>query len=281
MSRFAIFSLSTISMLCLLVLYVFIQIPSEKTLRGCLTTEMFNVELCPGSKNYIPLSRISKYLLKTVVLTEDSSFYQHEGFDWESLEKVAKENLAKGEIKRGGSTISQQLAKNLFLNKDKTFTRKFFEFLITMKIEKSLNKREILERYLNVVEFGKKIYGVKAASQFYFQKSATDLSVVESAFLAALLPNPVKYSQSFYKKELSPFMRSRIRKIIRDLYQYERITLEEAHMATVEFRNFLNPNGVETGLAFDIEPDELVDIPDEGPEADPSSEIEFVEEEEI
>ncbi len=246
-----------------------------------MTTEMFNVELCPGSKNYIPLSRISKYLLKTVVLTEDSSFYQHEGFDWESLEKVAKENLAKGEIKRGGSTISQQLAKNLFLNKDKTFTRKFFEFLITMKIEKSLNKREILEKYLNVVEFGKKIYGVKAASQFYFQKAATDLSIVESAFLAALLPNPVKYSQSFYKKELSPFMRSRIRKIIRDLYQYERITLEEAHVATTEFRNFLNPNGVETGLVFESEPEEFVDLPEEEGEVAPADETEFVEEEEM
>lgn len=272
MSRFTAFSLLSITFLCLLILFVFLQIPNEKTLRGCLTAEMFQVELCPGSKNYTPLSKISKYLLKTVVLTEDSNFYQHEGFDWNSLEKVAKENLKAGEIKRGGSTISQQLAKNLFLNKDKTFSRKFFEFLITMKIESSLNKREILERYLNVVEFGKKIYGIRAASQFYFQKSAADLSVVESAFLAALLPNPVKYSQSFYKKELSPFMRNRMSKIIRDLYQYERITLEEAHAATVEFRNFLNPNHVATGLTF-------TDDLEVGDELEPEEDLEFSEEE--
>lgn len=263
MNRFAIFSITLITFICLLVLIIFLQIPGEKSIRGCLTTEMFHVELCPGSKNYVPLSRISKYLQKTVVLTEDSSFYQHDGFDWESIEQVAKENLKKGKIRRGGSTISQQLAKNLFLNQEKTLSRKFFEFLITMKIEKVLNKKEILERYLNVVEFGKGLYGIKAASQFYFQKSAAELSVVESAFLAALLPNPVKYSQSYFKKELSPFMRNRLRKIIRDLYEYERISLEEANQATSEFRRFLNPKDVDTGLAFDATTDEFSDQPED------------------
>ncbi|MEK6772633.1 MAG: biosynthetic peptidoglycan transglycosylase [Bdellovibrionota bacterium] len=235
------------------MLIVFLQIPTTKTIQGCLKTKMFQVELCPGSGQYIPLTKISKHLQKTVVLTEDSSFFQHDGFDWNSLEKNAKETLEKRSFNKGGSTISQQLAKNLFLTKEKTLTRKFFEFLITWKIERVLSKRDILERYLNVVEFGKNLYGVKAAASFYFQKSAADLSVVESAFLASLLPSPVKYSKSFFQKDLSPFLRSRIGRIIKDLFQYQRITPDEYEVAVNEFNSFLNPSGASNGLALDID----------------------------
>lgn len=243
MKKLAIIAMSFISLLCLLVLYVILKIPSAAKIRSCFKTEMYQVELCPTSNNYVPLSRISKYLQKTVVLTEDSTFFQHEGVDWDSVEKSAKENLEKGAYKRGGSTITQQLVKNLFLNKEKTLTRKFFEFLITLKIEKVLTKKEILERYLNVIEFGKNIYGIKAASAFYFNKSPAELSVVDSAFLAAILPSPVKYSRSFIKKDLSPFLRNRMTKIIKDLYQYQRITPEEFEVAMSEFHMYLNPSG--------------------------------------
>ncbi len=159
-------------------------------------------------KNYVPLRQISQYLQKTIILTEDSNFWNHKGFDWESIEKNARDGLASGVFKRGGSTISQQLAKNLFLSKDRTFIRKGLEAVITDRIEHTLTKKEILERYLNVVEFGKNIYGVKAAAKYYFQKSPAELSVVESAFLAMVLPNPIKYSQSYYRKELTPFAKS-------------------------------------------------------------------------
>jgi len=236
--------------LCL-VLYLFIQIPSEKTLRGCFVTEMYKVDFCPSSKNYVPLSRISKYMQKSVLLTEDSSFYQHDGFDWEAIEKSAKENLKKGKFKRGGSTITQQLAKNLFLSKDKTLIRKFLEMLITMKIEKVLSKKEILEKYLNVIEFGPNIFGIKAAAQFYFKKPASDLSIVESAFLAMLLPNPKKYSHSFFKGALTPFARKRIQKIITDLAQYNRITPEEHESAIQQFANFLSKSAPEDEFTLD------------------------------
>jgi len=269
MKKLAWFSLIIVSCLCLAVLFVFFKIPTAKKIRGCFKTEMYQVDLCPTSNQYTPLSRISKYLQKAVVLTEDSTFFQHEGVDWESVEKSAKENLEKGAYKRGGSTITQQLAKNLFLTKDKTLTRKFFEFLITMKIEKVLTKKEILERYLNVIEFGKNIYGVKAASAFYFRKSPSEISVVDAAFLAAILPNPVKYSQSFLKKDLSPFLRKRITKIIHDLYQYQRITQEEYDIAMNEFHSYLNPGGLEDSVS-DLAP-QLEDITDpaaEEPEAE-------------
>ncbi len=252
MSKLSIIAISIISLISLIVLIIFLQIPTTKTIQGCLKTKMFQVDLCPGSGQYIPLAKISKHLQKTVVLTEDSSFFQHDGFDWNALEKNAKETLEKRAFNKGGSTISQQLAKNLFLTKEKTLTRKFFEFLITFKIERVLSKRDILERYLNVVEFGKNIYGVKAAASFYFQKGAADLSVVESAFLASLLPSPVKYSKSFFQKDLSPFLRSRIGRIIRDLFQYQRITPDEYEVAVNEFNNFLNPSGANDEFASDL-----------------------------
>ena len=215
------------------IFYVYSKIPTTKELHSCLTSSMNHVYLCPQSKNYIPLNQISPVLKKTVVLTEDSAFFQHRGFDWKSIEKSARENMEKGHYIRGGSTITQQLAKNLFLAKEKTLLRKGLEGLITIRLEQALTKNEILEKYLNVIEFGNDLYGIEPASRHYFKKSARDLSAAESAFLAMLLPNPKKYSASFQKKNLTHFAENRIRKILGDMLQYERIdtgTYEAAMM---------------------------------------------------
>lgn len=222
--------------------YVFYKIPSEQEIKGCIVTTMYKVHLCPGSKDYVALKSISAYLQKTVVLTEDSGFFEHDGFDWKSIEENAKKNLERGAYAKGGSTISQQLAKNMFLYKDKTLMRKGLEFLITRKIEKTLNKKEILERYLNVVEFGKNIYGVKQAAHFYFKKSPSQLNVIESAFLAMVLPNPPKYSQSYFRKELTPFAHKRLKRIVTDMYQYSRISADEYDLAIHQVNSFFSPS---------------------------------------
>lgn len=206
-------------------------LPTEKEIKGCMTTKMYHVELCPGSKNYVPLTQISQYLQKAIVLTEDSTFFTHNGFDWGSIEKNAREGWESGSFKKGGSTITQQLAKNMFLTGDRTFIRKGVEAIITDRIENTLTKKEILERYLNVVEFGKNIFGVKDAAKYYFKKTPAELSVVESAFLALVLPNPVKYSMSYYKKELTPFAKKRLTQIIENMFRYHRITPEEYEQA--------------------------------------------------
>lgn len=237
LSSLILFFVSSTSFL----VFVYLQVPSIEEIKGCITTTMYEVKLCPGTNSYVPLKAISPILQKSIILTEDSSFFQHEGFDWDAIEKNAREALEKKKFKRGGSTISQQLAKNMFLSKEKTLWRKFIEMLITQKIETVLTKKEILERYLNVIEFGKNIYGIKAASQFYFQKHPSNLTVVESAFLAMLLPNPKKYSASFYKKELTPFARRRIKHIINDMFAYKRINEEQYLAALVDFENFLKP----------------------------------------
>lgn len=226
---------------CSVAFWVFLQIPSDKDIKGCIVTKMAGVSLCPGSKDYVPLSRISPFLQRAVVMSEDASFWNHNGFDWGELEKSLQLNWEKGAYRRGGSTITQQLAKNLYLTKDKTITRKGLEALITVRLEEVLTKKEILERYLNVVEFGKDIYGIKAAAKNYFGKSPADLDAVESAFIAMLLPNPAKYSSSHQKKNLTAFGRQRVQRILGDMVRTGKMSQEEYQAAIERMDLFLNP----------------------------------------
>lgn len=143
---------------------------------------------------WTPLSAISPHLIRAVIIAEDDKFWQHEGFDFEAIQKALKKDLKKGKFKYGGSTISQQLAKNLFLSPAKTPTRKLKELLLTWRLERSLSKKRIIELYLNVAEWGEGIFGIEAASRHYFGKTAHLLTPREAARLAAILPNPRRYS---------------------------------------------------------------------------------------
>ena len=139
---------------------------------------------------WVPYDRISVQLKRAVIAAEDAKFVEHEGFDWEGIQHALDKNTRKGRVVAGGSTITQQLAKNLFLSAQRSYWRKAEEALITLMLEAILDKRRILELYLNVVEFGPGIYGVGAASQRYFGKAPADLDESEAAQLAAALPNP-------------------------------------------------------------------------------------------
>ncbi|AZZ38065.1 monofunctional biosynthetic peptidoglycan transglycosylase [Bdellovibrio sp. qaytius] len=219
--------------------FVYWQIPSEETIKGCFKTSMYGLDLCPTEKTYVKIKNISPKLQRAILHTEDSGFYAHKGFDEEGLTRCYEKLKETHKITCGGSTITQQLAKNLFLYKDKTFVRKGLEALITIKLEKTLTKKEILERYLNVVQFGKNIYGVKQAAQFYFKKQPSELDVVESAFLAMVLPNPEKYSQSYYRKDLTRFARKRLSGIITDMHRYKSLTDEDYFAAMGKLEYFL------------------------------------------
>jgi monofunctional biosynthetic peptidoglycan transglycosylase len=142
---------------------------------------------------WVPLSRITPHLRQAVVAAEDASFFTHEGFDWEGIKEAAKYNLEAGELKRGGSTITQQLAKNLYLSSERSIFRKAREALITRLLEHHLTKDRILEIYLNVAEWGQGVYGAEAAARHHFQKSARELTAEEAAWLAAILPAPRRY----------------------------------------------------------------------------------------
>ncbi|MBS0169671.1 MAG: monofunctional biosynthetic peptidoglycan transglycosylase [Nitrospira sp.] len=142
---------------------------------------------------WVPLSRIAPALQRAVVAAEDASFFAHEGFDWEGIKDAARYNLEVGEFKRGGSTITQQLAKNLYLSSERSLLRKAREALITRSLEHELTKEQILELYLNVAEWGQGVFGAEAAARHHFGKPAKELSVEEAALLAAILPSPRRY----------------------------------------------------------------------------------------
>lgn len=141
-----------------------------------------------------PLSRISPYLVKAVLISEDDKFYQHEGFDFDAIEKALEKDIEQKKFRFGGSTISQQLAKNLYLSPSKNPLRKLREAILTWRLEKTLSKKRILEIYLNVAEWGEGIFGIEAASFHYYGKPASALIPEEAARLASVLPNPRKYS---------------------------------------------------------------------------------------
>lgn len=145
---------------------------------------------------YVPYSRIATVAKKAVVASEDDRFMQHWGFDFRGIKDALEKNLEDGEIVAGGSTISQQLAKNLFLSSKRSFVRKGEEAIITVMLETVLGKKRILELYLNVVEWGNLIYGIEAASEHYYHKHANQLTSDESARLAAMLPNPRFYEDN-------------------------------------------------------------------------------------
>jgi monofunctional biosynthetic peptidoglycan transglycosylase len=141
---------------------------------------------------WVPLSRISPFLVKAVLIAEDDKFWSHEGFDYEEIMQAVEKDLQAGRLKFGGSTISQQLARNLYLSPAKSFLRKIREALITWRMEQVLSKKRILELYLNAVEWGDGIFGAEAASRHYFGKPASELTPWEAARLAVVLPSPRK-----------------------------------------------------------------------------------------
>ena len=145
------------------------------------------------ARRWRSLRLISSHLQHAVVVAEDARFYRHRGFDWEAIVEAAERDWAAKSFEYGGSTISQQLVKNLYLSPEKSPLRKIKEALITSAMEATLKKRRILEVYLNVVEWGDGIYGAEAAADHYFSKSAADLTPHEAAFLAAILPAPRYY----------------------------------------------------------------------------------------
>jgi len=145
---------------------------------------------------WVPYKSISNDLKKAVIAAEDDKFIQHQGYDWESIENAIYKNL-KQKKKVGGPTISQQLAKNLFLNSEKKISRKLNEFVITFFIEMILSKKRILEIYLNVIEWGNRTYGVNAASKKYFSIKPWDLNAMQSAKLASMINNPKYFDKHF------------------------------------------------------------------------------------
>ena len=144
--------------------------------------------------SYVPLEKIAPSFVRAVLAVEDGGFYRHSGIDWRALENAMKRNERSGRIRFGGSTITMQLAKNLFLSNDRSYLRKLKEAILTFRLEKHLPKKRILELYLNIIELGPGIFGAEAAARHYYRKPASSMSRDESIRLAAIISSPLKHS---------------------------------------------------------------------------------------
>jgi monofunctional glycosyltransferase len=156
--------------------------------------------------SWVPYSRISEHLKRAVVAAEDAKFLDHEGFDWEAIHKAMQKNEQRGKVVAGASTITQQLAKNLFLSGSRSWARKGQEAAITWMMERTLSKRRILELYLNVAEWGEGIFGAEAAARHHFGVTAAGLTLEQAAWLAAILPSPKRYDRG----RQTPYLEGRI-----------------------------------------------------------------------
>lgn len=198
----------------------------------------------PGNRNFTPINDIPNCLKYSVITTEDGGFFYHKGFDEGSIKNSISDNIKKGRFARGGSTITMQLVKNVFLNKNKTISRKFEELLIVWMIE-NLNlttKERMFEVYLNIIEWGPGIYGIKEASDFYFQKKPSQLNLNESIFLASIIPSPDNFRFTFNKE-------GNLRDYYREYYRFSSETMLSRGWINPEDTVGLLPNVVLKGVA--------------------------------
>ena len=147
-------------------------------------------------QSWVPYDRISNHLKRAVIASEDANFSEHDGVDWDAMQKAYEKNLKRSKVVAGGSTITQQLAKNLFLSGSRSYWRKGQELIIASMLEHLMDKQRIFEIYLNVIEFGSGIFGAEAAARHYYHVSAGSLGVAQSARLAVMLPNPRFYDRN-------------------------------------------------------------------------------------
>jgi len=185
------------------------------------------VTVGPGFPGWTKSTEISKHTLYAILVAEDARFYEHGALDWKEIFLSFRKNQEAGKIVRGGSTITQQVVRLAFLSQERTWTRKFREVLGAMYLEFLLSKEEILEWYLNLVEFGKGAYGIEAAAKEYFHTTPDLLTVPESIHLALVLPSPHRWSKGLRNKELTEFGRKRFQLLLDRLRENSYITPEQ------------------------------------------------------
>lgn len=169
----------------------------------------------PKAPDWVPMNQIANSMLMAVISSEDTSFFSHEGIDYHELKESMKKDIQEKRWARGGSTLTQQVVKNVYLSPEKTITRKVKELIWARELDRKLSKHEILCFHVNMAEFGPGIYGVRAAARHYFGTSPASLTPRQSAYLAMMLPAPTKYYTYFRKKQLTVWATKRINQILR------------------------------------------------------------------
>lgn len=207
--------------------------------------------LGPKNRNWTPLNRIPAEMKWAVILAEDANFYKHDGVDVKAIKQAIKHDLEKKSLARGASTITQQTAKNIFLSREKTITRKFKELYLALRMEQELTKGRIMELYLNVVELGPMVYGVGHAAHYYFGKPAAEMTPRECAFLAAMLPGP-RVAYNPYRNMAKVLRRS---DMILKLLKSKRVLSDDEYAVAVATAP--NINGLQRKVEASIDKGEL------------------------
>jgi penicillin-binding protein 1A len=188
----------------------------------------------PENPDFVPLDELPRYVVRAVTTCEDAGFYAHSGFDFEELRNAAVEGAQAGKVVRGGSTISQQLAKNLYLTRQKTLARKLREALLTVALESTVPKQRLMEIYLNVAEWGPGVWGIGPAARHWFGKDARALTPREAAFLATVIPNPVRYHYMWSRGWLSEHWQERLDGLLRAMNSQGNLTEDELSAALAQ-----------------------------------------------
>jgi len=212
--------------LFILIFFFFISLPDVSYLKthNPKTTSLIELRKEQAAANgkklrirqhWVPFRRIPKLLRRAVRITEDASFYRHNGIDYEEIKEAIKKDLSKGRLARGGSTITQQLAKNLYLSTQKSFYRKIREYFIARRLEAHLSKNRIFHLYLNVIEFGHGIFGVQAAARYYFKRNVDQLNLEQIIRLTAVIPRPLSIRPTGKSRRLKWKCRWILRKLLK------------------------------------------------------------------
>jgi monofunctional biosynthetic peptidoglycan transglycosylase len=218
--------------------------------------EPFDVELVKSRpSSWVPLSEISKPAVGAIVVSEDWAFFQHKGYDLNQITEAIKKDLKRGKFARGASTITQQVVRNVFLEQDKNIWRKVKELYLATQIEKKLNKKKILEIYLNIAEWGQGVFGIGPAAHLYFGKAPAQLTAKEGAFLAMLLPSPKRYSSSFRSHQLTKYAHGTVRAILRKMVQAHYLS-EDQYAVQLAHRLSFETVGVGSKSVEVIDPEE-------------------------
>jgi monofunctional glycosyltransferase len=206
-------------------------------------------------RNWVSLPEVSRVAVGAIVVSEDWAYYQHNGFDLNQIKEAVREDWEEKKFARGASTITQQVARNVFLDKNKNLWRKLKEFYLAIQVDEIVGKRKTLETYLNVAEWGPGIFGIHAASYYYFNKGPGELTAKEGAFLAMLLPSPIRYSQSFRAKRLTEYAEDTVESILSKMTQAHYISEDERIQAMNQVLSFENipppipPDGIQVNSA--------------------------------
>ena len=192
------------------------------------------IDVTPESTDFIAIADVPPLFVRTLLIAEDAAFFGHPGIDLTELPKAIAVNIARGGAVRGASTITQQLAKNLFLSREKSLQRKLRELSYSFLLESTLGKQRILEIYLNVIEWGPGLYGLRPAARHYFDKEPAALSPREIAFLVSMIPGPVKYQRSIQSGEVTSGFDTLVNNLLVKLRSVDALTEEEYQAALAE-----------------------------------------------